>query len=246
MRRVIVVQARMTSTRLPGKVLMDLEGRPLLERELERLGRCTRVEEVVLAVTTNAADDPLVALADRLGLRWYRGSEDDVLSRYAGAASEAGADLVARVTSDCPLIDPEETDAVIAALEERREEVDYASNRLEPHLPRGLDVEVLWRDVLDRMDRMATSRPAREHVTWFCYAERPELFSLHSVRRPFDAHDLRWTVDTAADLALVRRLFADLGLAERAVPLAEMIAHVRAHPEIAALNAHIEQKDPTK
>lgn len=246
MRRVIVVQARMTSTRLPGKVLMDLEGRPLLERELERLGRCTRVEEVVLAVTTNAADDPLVALADRLGLRWYRGSEDDVLSRYAGAASEAGADLVARVTSDCPLIDPEETDAVIAALEERREEVDYASNRLEPHLPRGLDVEVLWRDVLDRMDRMATSRPAREHVTWFCYAERPELFSLHSVRRPFDAHDLRWTVDTAADLALVRRLFADLGLAERAVPLAEVIAHVRAHPEIAALNAHIEQKDPTK
>jgi len=246
MRRVIVVQARMTSTRLPGKVLMDLEGRPLLEGELERLGRCTRVEEVVLAVTTNAADDPLVALADRLGLRWYRGSEDDVLSRYAGAASEAGADLVARVTSDCPLIDPEETDAVIAALEERREEVDYASNRLEPHLPRGLDVEVLWRDVLDRMDRMATSRPAREHVTWFCYAERPELFSLHSVRRPFDAHDLRWTVDTAADLALVRRLFADLGLAERAVPLAEVIAHVRAHPEIAALNAHIEQKDPTK
>ena len=246
MRRVIVVQARMTSTRLPGKVLMDLEGRPLLEGELERLGRCTRVEEVVLAVTTNAADDPLVALADRLGLRWYRGSEDDVLSRYAGAASEAGADLVARVTSDCPLIDPEETDAVIAALEERREEVDYASNRLEPHLPRGLDVEVLWRDVLDRMDRMATSRPAREHVTWFCYAERPELFSLHSVQRPVDAHDLRWTVDTAADLALVRRLFADLGLAERAVPLAEVIAYVRAHPEIAALNAHIEQKDPTK
>jgi len=246
MRRVIVVQARMTSTRLPGKVLMDLEGRPLLEGELERLGRCTRVEEVVLAVTTNAADDPLVALADRLGLRWYRGSEDDVLSRYAGAASEAGADLVARVTSDCPLIDPEETDAVIAALEERATATDYASNRLEPHLPRGLDVEVLWRDVLDRMDRMATSRPAREHVTWFCYAERPELFSLHSVRRPFDAHDLRWTVDTAADLALVRRLFADLGLAERAVPLAEVIAHVRAHPEIAALNAHIEQKDPTK
>jgi spore coat polysaccharide biosynthesis protein SpsF len=245
MRRVIVVQARMTSTRLPGKVLMDLEGRPLLERELERLARCTRAEEVMLAVTTNAADDPLVALADRLGLRWYRGSEDDVLSRYAGAAADADADLVVRVTSDCPLIDPQETDAVIAALEERAVEADYASNRLEPHLPRGLDVEVLWRDVLDRMNRMATSRPAREHVTWFCYAERPDLFSLHAVRRPVDAHDLRWTVDTAADLALVRRLYADLDLAERSVPLADVIAHVRAHPEIAALNAHVEQKDPT-
>src|SRR3954469_1235054 len=92
MRRVIVVQARMTSTRLPGKVLKDLEGRPLLERELERLGRCSRAEEIVLAVTTNPDDDPLVALADRLGLRWYRGSEHDVLSRYAGAGRGGEAD----------------------------------------------------------------------------------------------------------------------------------------------------------
>jgi spore coat polysaccharide biosynthesis protein SpsF len=244
-RRVIVVQARMTSTRLPGKVLMELEGRPLLERELERLGRCTLADEVVLAVTTNADDDLLVALADRLGLRWYRGSEHDVLSRYAGAAREAQADLVVRVTSDCPLIDPEETDAVIGALQERRERCDYASNRLEPQLPRGLDVEALWRDVLERMDRLATSRPAREHVTWFCYVERPDLFALHSVRRPVDAHDLRWTVDTADDLAMVRRLYADLGLAERPMALADVIAHVREHPEIAAINAHIEQKDPT-
>src|SRR3954454_20051817 len=171
MRRVVIVQARMTSTRLPGKVLMDLEGKPLLERELERLARCQRAEEIVLGVTTNPDDDPLLGLAERLGLRWYRGSEHDVLARYAGAAREAEADLVVRVTSDCPLIDPDETDAVIAALQERRAAVDYASNRLEPHLPRGLDIEALWRDVLDRMDRMASSRPAREHVTWFFYAE---------------------------------------------------------------------------
>ncbi len=224
---------------------MDLEGRPLLERELERLERCTRADEVMLAVTTNPDDDPLVELARRLGLRCFRGSEHDVLSRYAGAAREAQADLVVRVTSDCPLIDPEETDAVIAALQERRTTCDYASNRLAPHLPRGLDTEVLWRDVLERMDRLATSRPAREHVTWFCYAERADLFTLHSVKRPVDAHDLRWTVDTADDLAMVRRLYADLGLAERHVPMAEVIAHVRMHPEIAAINGHVEQKDPT-
>jgi spore coat polysaccharide biosynthesis protein SpsF len=245
MRRVIVVQARMTSTRLPGKVLMDLEGRPLLERELERLGRCEQADEVMLAVTTNADDDPLVALARRLGVRWYRGSEHDVLARYAGAAREAQADLVVRVTSDCPLIDPEETDAVIAALQERRTSCDYASNRLQAHLPRGLDTEALWRDVLERMDRLATSAPAREHVTWFCYAERPDLFRLHAVRRPVDAHDLRWTVDTADDLTMVRRLYAELGLAERPVALQDVIAHVRAHPEIAAINAHVEQKEPT-
>jgi spore coat polysaccharide biosynthesis protein SpsF len=244
-RRVIVVQARMTSTRLAGKVLMDLAGRPLLERELERLERCAHADEVVLAVTDNPDDEPLVALARRRGLRWYRGSEHDVLARYAGAAREADADLIVRVTSDCPLIDPEETDAVIAALQERRASCDYASNRLEPHLPRGLDTEALWRDALERMDRLATSRPAREHVTWFCYAERPDLFALHSVRRPVDAHDLRWTVDTVDDLAMVRRLYAELGLAERPVSLAELLAYVRAHPEIAALNSHIEQKDPT-
>jgi spore coat polysaccharide biosynthesis protein SpsF len=244
-RRVIVVQARMTSTRLPGKVLMDVAGRPLLERELERLERCARADEVMLAVTDNPDDDPLVALAERRGLRWYRGSEHDVLARYAGAAREARADLVVRVTSDCPLIDPDETDAVIAALEQRRATCDYASNRLEPHLPRGLDTEALWRDALERMDRMATSRPAREHVTWFCYAERPDLFALHSVRRPVDAHDLRWTVDTEQDLAMVRRLYAEAGLADRPVGLSELLAYVRAHPEIAALNAHVEQKDPT-
>jgi spore coat polysaccharide biosynthesis protein SpsF len=244
MKRVIVVQARMGSTRLPGKVLLDLEGRPLLERQIERLERCRRADEIVLAVTTEAADEPLVALARRLGLRCHRGSEDDVLARYAGAARAAEADLVVRITSDCPLIDPDETDAVIEALERRRATCDYASNRLVPQLPRGLDTEALWRDVLERTDRLATSAPAREHVTWFCYAERPELFALHSVERPFDDHDLRWTVDTEEDLALVRRLYAELGLADRPLPLADVIAHVRAHPELAAINAGVRQKDP--
>jgi spore coat polysaccharide biosynthesis protein SpsF len=240
--RVVIVQARMTSTRLPGKVLMDLAGRPLLERELERLARCERADEIVLAVTTNPDDDPLVALARRLGLRWHRGSEHDVLARYVGAAREADADLVARVTADCPLIDPEETDAVIRALEEQR--ADYAANILERTLPRGLDTEALWRDVLERTARLATSQPAREHVTWFCRSERPDLFVLHSVRRPFDAADLRWTVDTPQDLDLVRRLYAELGLHEAPVPLAAVLAHVRAHPELAAINAGVDQKDP--
>ncbi len=240
--RALVVQARMTSTRLPGKVMMDLAGRPLLERQLERLVRCAEVDEIALAVTTNPDDEPLVSLARRLGVRWYRGSERDVLARYVGAAREAGADLVVRVTSDCPLIDPIETDVVIAALRERPG-CDYASNTLERRLPRGLDTEALWADVLERVARMATSAPAREHVTWFCHTERPDLFELHSVRRPFSAQDLRWTVDTADDLAMVRRLYADLGLAERDMPVEQVIAHVRAHPELAELNAHVAQKD---
>ncbi len=146
---VVIVQARMTSTRLPGKVLMDLAGRPMLERQLARLARCSQVDEIVLAVTTNPQDQALVDLARRMGLRWYRGSEQDVLSRYLGAARESHAELVVRVTSDCPLIDASETDAVIVALSERRGSCDYASNSLERHLPRGLDTEALWADVLD-------------------------------------------------------------------------------------------------
>lgn len=242
MSRVAVVQARMTSTRLPGKVLMDLEGAPLLERQLARLARCRRLDDVVLAVTVNAADDPLVALAERLGVRWFRGSEDDVLGRYVGAAREADASVVVRVTSDCPLIDPVEVDRVVEAL---ADDVDYAANIVEPRrLPRGLDGEALWRDVLERAGRMGTSRAAREHVTWFVREEHPELFRIARVEGGVEAPDLRWTVDTEADLAMVRRLYADLGLAERDVPLAEIVAHVRAHPDIAAINGDIAQKDP--
>jgi spore coat polysaccharide biosynthesis protein SpsF len=243
MRRVAILQARMTSERLPGKVLAEVAGRPMIEHQLRRLERCERIDELVIATTTNADDDPLVELARRIGVRAFRGSEHDVLSRYAGAAREASADLVVRLTSDCPLADAGEVDVVVRELEERRATCDYASNGLEPSLPRGLDAEALWRDVLERADRMASSKPAREHVTWFVYSERPDLFELHAVRRPYDAADLRWTVDTDADLAMVRRLYDELGLAERDVPLAETIAYVRAHPEIAAMNAHVRQKD---
>lgn len=240
MLRAIIVQARMTSTRLPGKVMADLAGRPLLERQLDRLRRCARADELVVATTVNAEDDPVVELAERAGARWFRGPEDDVLARYAGAAREAGADLVVRVTSDCPLIDPVQTDAVIAALEERRDAADYASNFLERHLPRGLDTEALWRDVLERADRMATSAPAREHVTYHIHTERPDLYERVPVRGPVEAADLRWTVDTPEDLAVVRAVYAALGPEPR--PLAEVVAWFREHPQVAAINAGIEQK----
>jgi spore coat polysaccharide biosynthesis protein SpsF len=239
MRRVIVIQARMTSTRLPGKVLMELDGRTVIEQQLARLQRCRQADEIVWAVTTNAADDPLVALAERLGVRWYRGSEDDVLSRYLGAAREAAADLVVRVTSDCPLIDAGEVDAVIEGL---TPEDDYAANFLERRLPRGLETEALWRDTLERTARMATSKPAREHVTFFIHVERPDLFERRAIVRPYDAGELRWTVDTADDLELVRRIYRDLDLGATQLGFADILAHVREHPELAAINAHIEQK----
>ena len=232
MRRVAIVQARMTSTRLPGKVLMDVAGRPMLARQLARVKRCRLVDEIVVATTTNAADDPVVATARDEGVRWFRGSEADVLGRYAGAAHAARADVVVRITADCPLIDPEISDRVIDALTLRLEPADYASNVLRRTYPVGLDTEALWCDTLDRVARHARSASAREHVTPYIYAERPDLFLLRSVTDETDASDLRWTVDVAEDLELVRRMYEDLGLADRPLPYRDLLRYVRAHPAV--------------
>lgn len=244
MRRVIIVQARMTSTRLPGKVLLDLAGRPLLAQQLHRLKRCRHADEIVVATTTQGADDPVVTLADREGVRWFRGNEADVLSRYVGAAREVKADVVVRVTADCPLIDPEESDRVIERLVDSPEPCDYTSNvhavGVEHRTyPRGLDTEAMFADTIERVHRLARSAPAREHVTVYIWKERPDLFVTHLVADVEDNSDLRWTVDERADLEMMRRLYDALGVGDRRVGYRQVLAYVRAHPELSALNAAV-------
>lgn len=224
MRTVAVLQARMTSIRLPGKVLMEVEGAPMLARQLARLAAAKLLDEVVVATTVNTADDRIVAVAEEAGVRCYRGAEQDVLARYVGAAREAAADVIVRTTADCPLIDPEVMDRVVAALDA---EADYAANVLERTFPVGLDVEALFADVLFRLDRLARSPDAREHVTSFIRFERPDLFQCRSVIDDHDNSDLRWTVDTAEDLETVRRLYRDLGLAGRLLPYREVVEYAR-------------------
>lgn len=241
MKRVLIVQARMTSTRLPGKVLMDLAGRPMLAQELARLKRCRRVDEIVVATTTNATDDPVQALAEREGVHCFRGSEADVLSRYAGAAREAKADLIVRVTADCPLIDPEITDRVIAKLEDSPG-ADYASNVVRRTFPRGLDAEAFTHDALEKAAREARSKPAREHVTYFILQEHPERFKIIPIADTQDNSDLRWTVDATEDLELVRRLYAELDLSRQTLPYRKILEYVRARPELSAINAPVSQK----
>lgn len=244
MRRVIIVQARMTSTRLPGKVLMDLAGRPMLTQQLRRLKRCLAADKIVIATTTNAADDPIVDLARQEGVGWFRGSEHDVLSRFVGAARHARADVVVRVTADCPLIDPEVTDRIITDLTDHADSCDYSSNVLERTYPRGLDVEALFLDTLLRVERMARSPSAREHVTPLIYSEQPDLFLRRSVTDSRNGADLRWTVDTAADLQLIRALYEGLDLGTRLLGYGEILAHVREHPELTRINAGIETWQP--
>jgi spore coat polysaccharide biosynthesis protein SpsF len=226
----------MTSSRLPGKVLMDLEGAPMLVQQLRRLQRASSLSDIVVATTTNSTDDDLAAAAEQEGVHVFRGGETDVLRRYADAARVAQADVVVRLTADCPLSDPDVVDRVVQAL---TPVVDYASNVIERTFPVGLDVEALQREVLDRLDRLGASRAAREHVTWFLLNEQPQLFTVASVTDDVDNSDLRWTVDRAEDLELVRRLYADLRLAERPLPYGDVIAYVREHSELATANVPV-------
>jgi spore coat polysaccharide biosynthesis protein SpsF len=230
----------MTSTRLPGKVLADIDGEPMLARLIARMKRSRMLDAIAVATTTNSADDPVAALGRSVGLAVHRGDEEDVLGRYVGAARETGADLVVRVTADCPLLAPEVLDLVVGRLESAR--CDYASNTLRRTFPRGLDVEAMPLDTLLRVRRLAASRAAREHVTYFVHSERPDLFLIASVEDDEDHSDLRWTVDTPEDLAAVRAIFAALGPDPAAASYASVLEVVRRHPEITRMNASVEQK----
>jgi spore coat polysaccharide biosynthesis protein SpsF len=204
---VAIVQARMGSTRLPGKVLQGLEGETVLARVVNRLRRARLINEVLVATTERAADDAIVKECRRCAVRVSRGDPDDVLDRYFRAAQLAKAEIVVRITSDCPLIDPEITDKTIAAFVEARP--DYASNVLQRTYPRGLDTEVMSFAALGRAWQAARTPYEREHVTpYIC--EHPAEFKLVSVTGDADYSSHRWTVDTPNDLEFVRAVYARL------------------------------------
>lgn len=201
-----VLQARMSSRRLPGKVLMPLQGRPMLARQIERLQRCPSMR-LMVATSDHPGDDAIVSLCHELGVDCHRGSLDDVLDRVHGAASRFAAEHVVRLTGDCPLTDP---DLVEITIEHHlKNACDYTSNVLERTYPDGLDVEVIRFAALDVAWREAVLPSHREHVTPFIY-QRPERFKLGSVRDDRDRSALRWVVDESADLEFVSRVYAAL------------------------------------
>jgi spore coat polysaccharide biosynthesis protein SpsF len=201
-----VVQARAGSTRLPGKVLMSVAGRPMLAFMLERLAG-THVDRLVVATSTDRRDDAVAEVAAAAGVAVVRGSESDVLARFAMALDTHPADVVVRLTADCPLIDPALVDEVVAA--RAAAGADYASNTIVRTYPDGLDVEVLTAGALSTAAAEATDPAEREHVTPFVY-RRPERFRLVSVVGPEALGHERWTVDTADDLERVRAIVAQL------------------------------------
>ena len=212
-RVVAIVQARMTSTRLPGKVLADLCGRPALAALIARTRQSRLLDAIVVATTVNATDDPLAGLCAELGVPVYRGDEADVLGRYREAAAFAEADTVVRITGDCPMIDPGVIDQAIAMY--AHGDWDYVSNCNIRTYPDGLDVEVFSRAALEEADREANHAFLREHVTPYIRGTRPEYgsgaFKVGQLVFDADFGHIRWTLDTADDLQRIRRLVSALG-----------------------------------
>jgi spore coat polysaccharide biosynthesis protein SpsF len=239
MKTAIIVQARMTSTRLPGKVLLPLAGEPMLARLIERLRRVQLADVVAIATTQNAADDPIVALCDQLGVPSYRGSELDVLSRYCECAEQLSAEVVVRVTSDCPLLDPALIDRIISSYQ--KSDADYASNTLEPSWPYGMAVEVFSARALSEAHREARQAAEREHVTPYIYWN-PQRFRLLNVRNEENLSHLRLTVDTPEDYELVHRVFAAAYSQRHDFGLIDVLQILQANPQWLNLNQHIEQR----
>lgn len=240
MKIVAIIQARMGSTRLPRKVLKEVMGKTLLEYQLERVRRSKFIDEIVIATTTKKADDEIVSLCGKLAVNVYRGSEQDVLSRYYEAAVEYKADIVVRLTSDCPLIDPDVIDRVIKLYLDNKTKIDYASNTLERTYPRGLDTEVFSFDALKKTYQEATLSRDREHVTSYIYTS-PRLFRCDGVVSKHDYKNYRLTVDTIEDFALIKLLFESLYTFNKCFTTADVIKKVNENPTWFKLNEHIEQ-----
>lgn len=240
MKIVAIVQARMGSERLPGKVLAPIGRAPMLAHVVDRVRACGAIDEVVVATGDGEADDAVAAACAILDVACWRGSPHDVLARYAGAAAAHRADVVVRLTADCPLLDPAVIGRVVTALTAGPPRGDYASNTIVRTYPRGLDVEALWRTTLDLVDREAVAPAHREHVTAFVH-DHPERFTRVSVEAGLDASDLRLTVDTAADLELVRRIHARLAPTP-STPYTALVSLLRREPALVAINAAVEQR----
>jgi spore coat polysaccharide biosynthesis protein SpsF len=236
---VAIIQGRMSSSRLPGKILEDIGGEPMLIRVVKRVRRAQSVDLVVIATTHDPSDDPVEDLCQKRGVPIYRGSLFDVLDRFYQTALIYQAKTVIRVTADCPIIDPDEIDHVVREFSEQQ--VDFAANRLPPPwkrtYPIGLDTEVCKFEVLERAWREAREAHQREHVMPYIY-ETPGRFKVVVLDHPVDYGALRWTVDTPEDLEVIRLIYKYFSNLDTFSWL-EVLDLYQKHPELLKMNVHI-------
>ncbi len=241
MRSLAIIQARMGSTRLPGKVLLKIKGKPMLVHIFDRLKRCQYIDHIILATSNSVQDYPLLDLAKKEKVEGFAGSEQDVLDRYYQAARQHRPDWVVRITGDCPVIDPEITDLVIKRHSEKHR--DYTSNTVVRSYPRGLDTEVMTFEALEKAATEAFKPYEREHVTPYIF-EHPKSFSIEQVlAEPRHLQpDLRLTVDTPEDLELIQEIFSHLYNTNPFFLVDEILNLMKQQPELSKVNAHIKQK----
>lgn len=230
-----IIQARMTSTRLPGKVMMEICGRPMIDHLLERLSLCKKIQIIVLATTTNREDDPLADHVQKKRIPLYRGSEQDVLDRYYQAARQFGVTDIMRITADCPLLDPEICDRLIGAY--FNEKVDYIVTA--QTFAEGLDGEVFSFEILGKAWKEARLKTERDHVTQYFHNHK-NIFKMSILQNDTDDSKYRFTVDEENDFLVVKAIleeFASLG--NRRYKTADIKKFLDTHPDVFSLNAHI-------
>lgn len=228
-----VIQARVSSTRLPGKVLKPIMNMPMLERQIQRLKKAKSLDRFCLATSDQAEDAPLADVAKRQGIEFYRGSLNDVLDRFYQAARLLKCESIVRITGDCPLIDASVVDQVIEFF--KAGHFDYASNTLKPSFPDGLDVEVMSFAALEKNWKEAILTSEREHVTPYLY-KHPELFKLGSYEGKENLSQLRWTVDDEGDFHFVEKVYEMLGYNQEYFAMNDILNLIQEHPELLDLN----------
>jgi spore coat polysaccharide biosynthesis protein SpsF len=237
MKTVAIIQARMGSTRLPGKVLFDLAGKTVLEHVVCRCRKSNYIDDTIVATTMASRDDVIAQKTCELGATVFRGSEEDVLDRYIQAAREARADIILRIPADCPLVDHIMIDNSMKHF--LSQSYDYASTRIRQTFPYGQDVEIITREALEHAWRQAQAPHQRVHVTPYIY-EHPEIFRLWAIHDTDNYSHQRWTLDTHEDLAFLQTVFSTFHVDTLAWQI--LAEELEKHPEILALNRHVRQK----
>ncbi len=244
MKTVAIIQARMGSTRLPAKVMKKLCDQTVLTHVINRVKACKRIDEIVIATTTLNEDDCIVKEAEKLDVKWFRGSENNVLERYYLAAKQFQADAIMRITSDCPLLDIEIIDDLLSYFQDESEmglSIDYSSNNLRRSFPRGLDAELFTFNTLEIAYNNATKDYEKEHVTPYIY-QHPDLFSLHNLTSDDDLSEYRWTLDTPEDYELIKIIYENLYPQNPLFGMDDIIDFLEENPKLMKINANIKQK----
>jgi len=238
---IATIEARMTSSRLPGKVLMEAVGKPMLELMIKRLHRVPSLDGIAIATTTNAADEPIVDLAKRLSVGCHRGSEEDVLQRVLDTARSYEADIIVELTGDCPLTDPDIIEQTIQHY--LKSNVDYVANTLTRTYPIGMDTPVFATDILADVAQRTNDPIDHEHVSLFIY-RHPELYSLANFSAPSELTfpEMRLTLDTAEDLELIRSIFANLYPKNPQFSLYDILVFLDQNPKIAHMNKGVKHR----